>query len=476
MKLKKLIFGLMAMMSLGLVASNASIDAKADGLPLSVKNYVPDQYDFHDYWGGIGDIDPEFGDGITTFAHITGYVPLKGDAIKMRTSFMLLSKNSIENGGDNVDGWVTYSFSKQPGGSADNSYPYYGGQASGYFLHITNYSATAYPNTVEVQFVKSIAGQTTPVVASFFVDNLVTNSGALENAEIVFDLELVKTGETYDLKFTNVATSTVIKEVNDVTLDESLFINDLGQTFFSTALYEGAGCDGKHWEHRAVKVYNFDAYTYDASEVVVSLDHDTFTYDGLPHRPEVTLTLGETTLVKDVDYYTEGSSVTEIGEGTVRIYFINNFAGNPMIEETFSVVGIDASAAVVTLAATSFTETGSAIEPDVTSVKLGDVTLVEGTDYTITYEDNTAVGTGKVVITFTGNYTGSVEVNFTIAAAPTSETPSENPSSQPTTSVPPTSEPEEPSTGCFGSVTATLVTSMSLVGLAIFLAIKRRHA
>lgn len=474
-KFKSVVFGLVAMMGVALVATNspAGVKASASGVPLSVKNYVPDQYDYHDYWGGIGDIAPEYGDGITTFAHITGLVPLKGDAIKMRTSFMLLSFNTIENGGDFVDGWATYSFSKNPGGAADNSFPYYAGQASGYFLHMTNFSGTAYPNIVEVQFVKSVAGQFSPVVPSFFVDNLVTNSGVKANPEIVFDLELVKTGDTYDLRFVNVATSTLIHKVEDVTLDESLFINELGQTFFSSAMYEGPGCDGKHWEHRAVKVYNFDAYTYDASNAVVTLDHETFTYDGLAHRPEVTVTIGDTTLVKDVDYYTEGTSVTEIGEGSVRIYFIGNYAGNPMIERTFSVVAINASNATVTLAATSFTHTGSAIEPDVTSVKLGDVTLVEGTDYTISYENNTAVGIGQVVITFIGQYSGTAVANFTITAVPSSE-PTSEPVSEPGTSTPPTSETEEPATGCFGSVTATLMTSAGLLGVALVLAIKRR--
>lgn len=476
-KLKSVVFGLLAMMGMTLVATNspAGVNVKASGVPLSVKNYVPDQYDFHDYWGGIGDIAPENGDGITTFAHITGLVPLKGDAIKMRTSFMLLSANSIENGGDFVDGWVTYSFSKAPGGAADNTFPYYAGQASGYFLHMTNFSGTAYPNIVEVQFVKSVAGEFSPVVPSFFVDNLVTNSGVKANSEIVFDLELVKTGDTYDLKFINVASTTLIHQVEDVTLDESLFINELGQTFFSSAMYEGPGCDGKHWEHRAVKVYNFDAYTYDASNVVVTLDHETFTYDGLAHRPEVTLTIGETTLIKDVDYYTEGTSLTEIGEGSIRIYFIGNYAGNPMIERTFSVVAIDASNATVTLSGTSFTHTGSAIEPDVISVKLGDVTLLEGTDYTVHYENNTAVGTGQVVITFIGQYSGTVEVNFTITAASSSE-PTSEPTSEPGTSNPPTSENEKPTTGCFGSVSATLLTTASLLGLALVLLIKRKKA
>lgn len=52
--------------------------------------------------------------------------------------------------------------------------------------------------------------------------------------------------------------------------------------------------------------------------------------------------------------------------------------------------------------------TGSTIEPTVT-VKDGRKTLTAGTDYTVTYKDNTNVGTATATVTGTGNYTGSVE-------------------------------------------------------------------
>ena len=43
-------------------------------------------------------------------------------------------------------------------------------------------------------------------------------------------------------------------------------------------------------------------------------------------------------------------------------------------------------------------------------------TLTAGTDYTVTYKDNTNVGTAKVIVTGKGNYTGSVETKFNITA------------------------------------------------------------
>ncbi|MBQ3690200.1 MAG: T9SS type A sorting domain-containing protein [Bacteroidales bacterium] len=59
------------------------------------------------------------------------------------------------------------------------------------------------------------------------------------------------------------------------------------------------------------------------------------------------------------------------------------------------------------------TYTGSALEPAVT-VTDGEKTLVEGTDYTITYSDNTNIGIGKVTVKGKGNYGGEVVKEFII--------------------------------------------------------------
>ncbi len=60
--------------------------------------------------------------------------------------------------------------------------------------------------------------------------------------------------------------------------------------------------------------------------------------------------------------------------------------------------------------------TGSAIAPAVT-VSLDETKLTAGTDYTITYSNNTNVGTATITITATGNYTGTISKNFTITNA-----------------------------------------------------------
>ena len=60
------------------------------------------------------------------------------------------------------------------------------------------------------------------------------------------------------------------------------------------------------------------------------------------------------------------------------------------------------------------TWTGSAVEPKPT-IKYGDITLEEGTDYTVTYENNINSGNdAKAIFTFKGNYKGTVTKTFGI--------------------------------------------------------------
>lgn len=70
--------------------------------------------------------------------------------------------------------------------------------------------------------------------------------------------------------------------------------------------------------------------------------------------------------------------------------------------------------ASVTLSPASFTYDGSGKKPAVT-VKDGTKTLVRGTDYTLSYENNTAAGYGKVIITGINGYTDTLETTFRIS-------------------------------------------------------------
>ena len=74
---------------------------------------------------------------------------------------------------------------------------------------------------------------------------------------------------------------------------------------------------------------------------------------------------------------------------------------------------ISISKASVTLSTSTYAYDGKAKKPGVT-VKLNGKTLKSGTDYTVSYSNNTKVGTATVKITGKGNYTGSVSKTFKI--------------------------------------------------------------
>ena len=74
---------------------------------------------------------------------------------------------------------------------------------------------------------------------------------------------------------------------------------------------------------------------------------------------------------------------------------------------------ISISKASVTLSTSTYAYDGKAKKPGVT-VKINGKTLKNGTDYTVSYSNNTKVGTAKVTITGKGNYTGSVSKTYSI--------------------------------------------------------------
>ena len=85
---------------------------------------------------------------------------------------------------------------------------------------------------------------------------------------------------------------------------------------------------------------------------------------------------------------------------------------------TWKITEKASSSLTVTLATTTYTYDGTAKEPAVT-VKDGSTTLTLNTYYTVTYSNNTNVGTATVTITMKGNYSGTITKNFTIEIAKT---------------------------------------------------------
>ena len=116
-------------------------------------------------------------------------------------------------------------------------------------------------------------------------------------------------------------------------------------------------------------------------------------------------------------------TIKGVGVGSYNIGMnagvIEDSAGNTNNKVTSgngSVTAKNISSTTITLNPTTYVYDGNAKTPTVT-VKDGSTTLTKDTHYTVSYSNNTNVGTATVTITGKGNYTGSVNKTFTITKA-----------------------------------------------------------
>jgi methionine-rich copper-binding protein CopC len=149
------------------------------------------------------------------------------------------------------------------------------------------------------------------------------------------------------------------------------------------------------------------------------------TYTGSPQYPSLVITYNGKTLVegKDdgsnqstCDYYTTYENNTETGEARVKIEGVNNFSGT--FYYTFNIDAKELTEDMIGAIA-DLTYTGNALEPAPT-VTYNGMTLNAGTDYTVSYEDNTNAGLATLTISATAqnnNYTGSAQKTFNILKA-----------------------------------------------------------
>ena len=120
----------------------------------------------------------------------------------------------------------------------------------------------------------------------------------------------------------------------------------------------------------------------------------------------------------------ESPTITDAGDLTIYFQIQADGYNSASGTQKVTVEPKEITANMVTGIAESYTYTGKEITfDDAISVHDEGVLLKQNTDYTISYDDNTAVGTntGSVTITGTGNYKGSVKKNFTISPVDASD-------------------------------------------------------
>lgn len=148
----------------------------------------------------------------------------------------------------------------------------------------------------------------------------------------------------------------------------------------------------------------------------VSLESPSAIYDGEAHHPAPTVknTLGDV-LTPDVDY-TLSYSGEGIDAGTyeVTVSGTGAYSGSEG-SASFEILPAEISLAEVA-AVPDQTYTGSPATPKA-SISMGEKTLVEGVDYSLSYTNNTEVGQGRMTATGKGNYEGTIDASFSIVQA-----------------------------------------------------------
>lgn len=139
--------------------------------------------------------------------------------------------------------------------------------------------------------------------------------------------------------------------------------------------------------------------------------NNSLTYNGSALSPAVTVKYGSAKLKKNTDYTVTYSNNVNAGTGTITVTGKGTYGGS--VKKTFTIKKLGISASAVS-EVNAQTYTGNAIKP-VPTVKVGGKTLKNGTDFTVSYKNNTELGTATLTVSGKGNYSGNVSKTFTIS-------------------------------------------------------------
>lgn len=221
----------------------------------------------------------------------------------------------------------------------------------------------------------------------------------LSNAEVTAE-NLTYNGKTQAVK--------PVVKVNDYTLYE-------GIDYTLTGAYEAKNAG--EYTYTIVGKGDFVGYTtktftintVDVNDCKVS-SINSVPYSGKEIQPDVAVAMDGYTLAKDVDYTVEYQNNLNVGIGIVVIKGIGNFTGRNIC--WFDITRCDIST-ISKIVVKNCEYSGKAAVPEMILENNG-IALVKDKDYTVTFKNNTCVGTATAVISGIGNYSGTVEKAFTI--------------------------------------------------------------
>lgn len=143
----------------------------------------------------------------------------------------------------------------------------------------------------------------------------------------------------------------------------------------------------------------------------IRLSANSYEYDGREHKPDAEVKSGRWVLTENADFKLSYSSGRK-DKGRYRVVAEGIGAYTGMKWDSFEITPKNIAGFSASLSTTSYTYDGKAKTPSVS------VSGLTANDYSVSYSDNTEVGTGIVTITGKGNYTGQKELTFTIKEAP----------------------------------------------------------
>lgn len=177
----------------------------------------------------------------------------------------------------------------------------------------------------------------------------------------------------------------------------------------NTGLAEAVVTGKGFYTGSTVLPFTISGKTFDSSSV--SLSALSYTYDGTAKTPAVTVRASGRTLTQNIDYTVEYQNNINSGTATVKVTGKGNYGGN--VTKSFTINKCSLSGASTVLSGDSFIYDGSAKRPTLT-LYINGKALKENTDYTVSYANNTNVGTATVTATGKGNYQGTVSKSYTI--------------------------------------------------------------
>lgn len=137
-------------------------------------------------------------------------------------------------------------------------------------------------------------------------------------------------------------------------------------------------------------------------------------YNGQPYQPRPEVKIGQRVLRENVDYtLSYAGDPANKGTVTVTVTGMGNYNGT--VQRSYQITAKALQAQWLTVSPATMTYTGSELKP-LALVAHGEVRLIEGTDYDVTYANNTATGTATVKVTGKGNYTGEISGTFRIVS------------------------------------------------------------